>query len=424
MARAAPTLLFAALLATGSPALAEHSHEEHPSPSEVEYLSFAQALRAGARAAPDVAAHARVETAAQQAVQVSHPLLTQLPQVQAQIGPRVSAGQATPEVIVTALQSFSLLHAGKAQERAARAEETAVSGEVRALRLRAAERAGQAWIALALAEERLRLRQLVVTELERQLAFAQARAEVGEGLALDVAMAQAELARARSAALQAEGDHYDAAKQLSLATGRPAVTEIEVKGGLSETEPILGACVRKTISSSHPELEFAQKRAAAAEADVAYFAVQQAPTFALGVQYQREGTGDQIATLVAQVPLPFFRPWKYQEARQMIIVERDRALVTVQRASLESELERAQHECSHAEAVLSSLQSTAIGPHEDMLRLAEATYKGGTEDITRLVWARQRLTLLFEEIAAATAALDEARLRHARVSGELLGAIE
>src|SRR5690606_14627989 len=107
---------------------------------------------------PDVVYAMAPRASTKEALRYSNPLFTQVPVVQAQVGPRFSQTNTSPELVVSLSQPVPLSNTGRAQERLARAELSLVEKDVELAALDSAERAGQAWIGLAHAEGLLKLR--------------------------------------------------------------------------------------------------------------------------------------------------------------------------------------------------------------------------------------------------------------------------
>ncbi len=400
-----------------APPAASHAEAGHQGHTSARRMSYEEALRLGAEHGPGVGAARAPARAYREAVSRSNPLLVQAPELTAQLGPRFSRGTTTPEVVVGVSQPIALVDVGAAQEKLARAEVRSTVSDVERVRLLAAERAGNAWIELALAERLLALRQSALVAAQRTLAIASARVAHGEGQPAESAQAASDVALIRTSVLDAEGLVVDASLDLRFATG--VDQGLAARGALEELRPS-AAGSRGTPSGEHPDVAAASARARVAAARIDYQVAQQVPSFSVGVQYQREGTGDQIVTGMLGVPLAFQRPWAYQEALERAEYERARAEVAVVERTNRVEIERASHELSHSELEHHMLVSEALPAHEEALRLAEAEYAAGASDFTRVSTARLRALELEERVARALGRLHKARLRLERARGTLL----
>src|SRR6186713_951618 len=187
---------------------AETPHSSHPTPDEtVVYLSLSDAIEKGAEQGPAVAVAVAPRAATQAAVEAANPIANQVPVVQGQVGPRISNGRVTPELIVSLSQQVPWVPTGRVQERLALARRQLVDKDIELTRLDSGEQAGHAWIDLAYADGLLVLRKAVVEEAEHNLKLIEARVRTGETDAVALAMAQGELAANQALVLDAEGLH-------------------------------------------------------------------------------------------------------------------------------------------------------------------------------------------------------------------------
>lgn len=410
-------LLLGALLLPGR-AVAQDAHPAHPQDGrQVVYLSFEEALKRGALLGPDVIVATAPRASANEAVRYSKPLLTQVPVVQAQVGPRFSSGTTTPELVVSVSQPVPLANTGRAQQRWARAELTAVEKDVELSALDSAERAGQAWIGLAHAEELLKLRKEAQEQAERHLRIVESRTQVGVIDRSELALAQSELASARSLLLDAEAQHYLSAHELSYLTGLAMNQRADVRTHLSGVPHVESAPIR--VPAGHPAVAAAEARADASKQGIDYAKSQHVPTIAVGVQYQREGTGDQVVTGVFTVPLALWKPWRFQEARQRTQYDQDRAKAKRVEQELKREIERALHEREHASLQYELLRTAAVPPRKDALGIALAKFEAGEVDFLHVTWAKRELLGAQERVVAALADVHRAHLHLLRCTGGL-----
>lgn len=405
-------LLFFAL-----PAFAHEDHESHPEHAHPNtlLLNLAQATALGAKNGPEVVKSKATHAAGRELEAAANPFLTQLPYVQAQLGPRVSRGATSPEVIVGVNQPFTLGDTAGVQKRIARATSKTLLATTRSAELSGARRAANAWIMLALADRTLKLRREFAEQAQSLVALARARVTAGEAEPVELALAESELADAHSLVIDAEGLHYTAELELSYAIGEPGA-HVDVR----DESPQLPPTPIATSPTLHPDVEAAERRAALALDEVAYAKVQQAPTLALGIQYQREGTGDQILTAVATIPLPVASPWAFQMAQQRLAAVDARAEANLIRTMTDKQRRGAAHELDHTRAQYEHLLATALPPLKEAHRLAVLRYTHGETDFSAVSLIRQRLLRTEERVAEALAHVQLADVEVRALAGRLL----
>jgi len=405
------------LLLLAQPAFAHEDHESHPIHAHADtlLLDLAQAIALGANNGPEVIKSKATHAAGRDLEAAASPFMTQLPYIQTQLGPRLSRGALSPEVIVGVNQPFTLGDTAGVQKRVARATSQTLTATTRSAELSAARRAADAWITLALADRTLKLRREFAEQAKALVALARARVTAGEAEPVELALAESELADAHSLVIDAEGLHYTAELELSYAIGAPR-THVDVRGELTQPPPapIAGA------ATLHPDVEAAERRAALALNQVAYAKVQQAPTLAVGIQYQREGTGDQILTAVATIPLPVASPWEFQMAQQRLAAVDARAEANLVRTMTDKQRQGAAHELDHTRAQYEYLLTTALPPLREAHRLAVLRYTHGETDISAVSLIRQRLLRTEERVTEALARVQMADVELRALAGELL----
>lgn len=410
--------LLASLMLQG-PAIAQNVHPAHPEDGrQVVYLSFEEALKRGAQSGPDVIYAKAPSASTKEALRYSNPLFTQVPVMQVQAGPRFSSTNTSPDLTVSLSQPIPLTNTGRAQERLARAEVNFVEKDVELAVLDSAERAGQAWIELAYAEELLKLRHDALEQAKKHLQIVESRMELGAIDQSDLALARGEVASARALVLDAEGQHFLAASELAYVTGLSETQRADVKTLLSDV-PIFESTRDGSAGAVHPALASAEARAEASKQGIDYAKSQQVPTMSFGLQYQREGTGDQIVTGIFTVPLALWKPWRFQEAQARIKYDQARAQTKRVELELNREIERALHEREHATAKYKLLKSSAIPPREQSLRIALAKFEAGEVDFLQVSWAKRELLSEQERLVTALAELHRAHLHLLRSTGAL-----
>lgn len=398
------------------PAFAHEDHTAHPAHAAPEtlFVSLSQAIAMGARNGPDVQRSKAPRGSAAALREVAAPFVTQLPYVQTQLGPRLSRGAYSPEVIVSVNQPFTIGDTAGIQKRVARATLEAVDATTRSAELTDAQRAAEAWILLALADRVLDLRKQFTEQATSLVTLARARVTAGEANPLELALAEGELSDAQSLVIDAEGLHYAAELELSYAIGKPG-SHVDVSGGLTAPEtPNLDA-----KPSPHPSVVAAESRAALAVEQIEYAKLQQAPTLALGVQYQREGTGDQILTAIATIPLTVAEPWAFQQTQQRVSADTARAEVNHARSLNAKERSNARHETHHTQSQYEHLERAALPPLREAHRLALLRYTAGETDFSEVSLIRQRLLRAEERLAEALARVQQAHVQWQAVTGTL-----
>src|SRR5690606_25806126 len=293
-----------------------------------------------------------------------------------------------------------------------------VEKDVELAALDSAERAGQAWIGLAHAEGLLKLRHDAQEQAQNHLRIVESRAELGAIDQSDLALAQGEVASARALVLDAEGQHFLASSELSYLTGLSKTQRADVKTHLSDV-PNLESVRNSSPQAVHPALASAEARANASKQGIDYAKSQQAPTMSFGLQYQREGTGDQIVTGIFTIPLALWKPWRFQEAQARIKYDQDRAQAKRVVLELNREIERALHEREHATAQYELLKSSAIPPREQSLRIALAKFEAGEVDFLQVSWAKRELLSAQERLVTALSELHRAHLHLLSCTGAL-----
>lgn len=396
------------LLLFAQVAPAHNDHTRHPTHPEADtiLLNLQQAIELGSRRGPDAVRSRATRASANDLSAAAAPLVTQLPYVQTQVGPRLFRGNFTPEVVVSVNQPFTWGDTSGVQRRVARATVKAVDAGTRNAQLVDARRAALAWVELALADRVLKLRQEYADQARALVTLARARVTAGEAQPMELALAEGELSEAESLVIDAEGAHYAAELELSYAIGKPGA-HVDVEGTLTSS-PLVQA---DAAPVSHPEIAVAESRAALALEQVEYAKLQQAPTMALGLQYQREGTGDQILTAVATIPLPVAEPWAFQQTQQRMTADAARADVHYARLMKNKELAGAHHELEHARSLHQHLERAGVPPLREAHRIALLRYSEGATDFSEVSLIRQRLLRGEERVATALAQVLQAHVQ-------------
>jgi cobalt-zinc-cadmium efflux system outer membrane protein len=349
--------------------------------------------------------------------------LTTVPRATVMVGDRRTALGSGVEVGVTLMTDVPLGGVGSARRGVADALVKVVDAEVERARIDAAARAATAWIGLAEADRILALRQRSLEHAGAIARTAAARVASGVGEPLELSLARGDEAAARAAVLDAEGLRFEASMELGFAVGLPAGAVVEARGGLDEAPDaaVDEAALIRRAERDHPLVRLAEARQASAHRDVDLATAHGIPALGVGASFVREGAGDQVWAGIVSVPLPLSRPWAFEAARQRAAADTAGAQVALVRAELGREIRTALHEREHTREVHEALAHGALGPMREALRLAEAQLAAGTLDVTRVLYARQRLLATEELVARGVADVRRADVRLTRAAGTLLG---
>jgi outer membrane protein TolC len=394
----------------------DHSrHPEHPK-DDTQFLTLEQAIAQGASHGPETTRALAPRDSARDLRGAADPFVTQLPYAQTQLGPRVSRGDLSPEVIVSVTQPFTWGDTAGVQKRVARSTLALVDASGKSARLVDAARAARAWLDLALADQVLELRQKFTNEAQTLAQLARARVTAGEAQPAELALAEGDLADAQVLVIDAEGAHYEAELDLSFAIGKPG-RHVEVSGSFAAP----GLDDQHVSPRVHPDVTAAKSRVLLAMDQVEQAKLEQAPTVAVGIQYQREGTGDQILTAVATVPIPIAQPWTFRELQQRVVAETARAEVDYVRSMNAKARAGAAHEVHHALTKYQHLEKAALPPLREAHRIAVVRYTRGEAAFSEVSLLRQRLLRAEEQLASALARVHHATIEHRAVTNTLLG---
>ena len=119
------------------------------------------------------------------------------------------------------------------------------------------------------------------------------------------------------------------------------------------------------------------------------------------------------------VPLPLWRPWRYQQARQRAQYDEDLARLSVTRRAWEQGLELARHERDHAIYQYRHLRDRALPPARDALRFATKQFEAGEQSFVQVTWAQRTFLATAENVAVALAQVHKADLTYKKMTGAL-----
>jgi outer membrane protein TolC len=143
------------------------------------------------------------------------------------------------------------------------------------------------------------------------------------------------------------------------------------------------------------------------------------PNLGFGVQYVREGRGDQVVSAIVSLPLPLGKPWRFEAARLEADHAAIQAMASRTKRQLLNELTLTEHELSHTREFHEHLQQNTLPPLREALRVEMSRYSAGATDLSRVIWLRQRLLAAEEQLVKARADASRARIRWLSSTGKL-----
>jgi cobalt-zinc-cadmium efflux system outer membrane protein len=409
-------LVFLGALGGAAPAWAEA-----PSPPLRLRLDLREATRRGAEHGPDLAVARAPLPAIHEARRAADVFVPTPPRVSLAAGGRHSAAGSGPELSVTVLQDIPLAGIAGARRQVAAGLAEVARLETRSAEERGAARAALAWVGMAEADRVLALREEARAQAEALLKLAEARVKSGVADPLEGELARSELATARAAALDAEGQVFDASAELRFAVGLTPDADIDVVGDVEALVDRAAdeAAVLAHAQREHPALQGLLARRETARDEARLALATQAPSLGVGASYVREGTGDQVWTGVVTVPLPFVHPGSFDAAR----LRAGAAIYDAEHGRAQGELAReihlVMHEREHARELFAALGGV-LGPSKEALRLATVQLAAGTLDISRVLQARARVLAASEQRTHAAADAYRADLRLDSLQGTLV----
>ncbi len=407
---AAPRRIFAVVLLATSVARASS-----------EPISLREAVaRGGARGPGIEVAHAPV-AALGDADRAAGTALVTPPQISLMAGPRWNGG-VTPELQTTLTVPVHLGDVRGARAAVVHGQRALVAKDVDRAREDAALRAAVAWSRGVEVKEIIRLRRLSLEQAQALAEVAKKRAIAGVGLPSELAMANGDLGVARAALVEAEGQLFEATAELRVALGYATDSDLDPVGDLYAEDPRIraaGPAWARGAELRNTALQVLAARHASARAETSLVSATLAPNLGVGVSYTREGTGDSVLLGVVTLPIPLVDPAAFERARAK--ADEDRAFAQVQRAKHElgAQVALSLHEIEHLREVRAMLETNALPPLREALRLAKVQVETGTADVAVALLARQKLLAAEETLARSCAEVLRADLKLAYYTGEL-----
>ena len=313
-------------------------------------------------------------------------------------------------------QELSLHGLGGRRHDVADVTARATRDELSRARLEGAGFAALAWADLVEAQELARVREATRIDADEIARVARARTDRGVALPSEAALASAEVGSAELGERDAEGRVYEARAALAFAIGDPPGTMLVAAGNLTA----IGPPADRRPEGPHPADVAARSQVDLARADARLARAQSAPSWAVGVNVAREGTGERFLTGTLTLPLPFFDPSTFEAARQRVNVEAAMGRTASVSAARARDVALATHERLHTREVRETLITKLLAPLRESVRLARASYQAGTQDVTGFLLLRQRLVVAEEQGAHAAADVLRADVRYEVTVGTLL----
>jgi cobalt-zinc-cadmium efflux system outer membrane protein len=384
-----------------------------------------EAIRMSITRGPGVAVAQAPLPSFRDALRASRPWLAFAPQLSVGAGPRAvsqAGARGGVDVQVTALVPLPTRGLQQARGEAAQAQLDASAKDLQRARSEAAARAAIAWSRALEARELLRLRRDAEVAAESVAATVKRRVDAGVGSPAELALALGDLGLQRAATLDAEGMLTESLAELRRAVGLPQETEIEAAGDpyAREAPPaVTRERARREAAARGPLLPLAEARVHAAHREVALTHASLGPTFSVGASYQREGTGDQLVLGLISLPLPVVDQTAFETARSSALAQQAEAHLSRAQAETDRDIALYLHDIEHTREVRDALQTGALRPLDDALRLARAQLDAGTGDLLLVLAARQRLVAVREAFLHACGEVQRADLRLQHLVGAL-----
>lgn len=315
---------------------------------------------------------------------------------------------------ITARYELDLWARNRASRRAALAVLDAAGHDRDAIALVAETEAASSWLASVAATERHGIATRNRDAARRILALIDSRYRAGMAGPLELAQQRGLVASLEQRLAAIDRDIAVNRAALALLVGRPPQAFVVESGRLSETSmPNLFGALPSTVLAHRPDVAAAERRLAAADADVAVARAAMLPrvTLAAGVEFEGGRFSrlfeDPLYSLAAGLAAPIFAGGRLAGERDLAIARREELLADYRRAIV-----AAFADVEQALAAISTLdgervaQAEALRQAEIAARLAESRYRAGAETL---------LTMLDAQRTLYAAQEDALTLRHARL---------
>lgn len=331
----------------------------------------------------------------------------------------LSTSRLTAKLIAAATVPLPILGTVGAAKRAARAEADVVQADAMLALRDLRQRVVLAWIELERAEGDVTATQVAARQAADLETIAKGRLAAGTGADVDVTVATAARARADVAFASAQRAEDATSAELAGLLGWDPARPLSAAG-----DPVIGpggdldALGHKL--AMHPQRRAAEKRVAAADANVDAVLVLRRPGLALEGEldyddHTIEGTSpwdrtDARVGIVFELPVFARIGDRARAARATAIAERMRLATT--EAVLGGQLVAAYRRWQAATERLASLQRDVIPAQEKAATLSMQAYREGARDLSSAVLAQR-------DLASARAELNDARAAAAQAYADL-----
>ncbi len=348
-------------------------------------LSLEQALERAVVSAPRVLA-ARAQILEAESASVGARIYPRSnPTLEAAVGPRVIASDATPAVALQFMQILPLGGGVSARLAAVDAGVAHSAASAEAVTQELQRAVASAYVRTLWAEERLSLAQSQITLAQETQLTTEQRVSAGDSTRLEVNVAKLGVSRALAEAKDVQALRDGALGELRILLGLPHEVALTLSGKLSElSTPDLASLLAR--SKNRPDLRAlaAQLRAAEAEREVASLGA--FPDFGVGLRYEHEETNVHAVMGVFSLSLHFF---DYGQGDAAVAqAKSQRAIVQLQQRQIELPIEvRTAFEVLNRrrEAVLAFDPEPTFA---ESLELAAKAYKAGETSLSDLLILR------------------------------------
>lgn len=348
-------------------------------------LSLEQALERAATSAPRVLA-ARAQVVEVESASVGARIFPRSnPTLEAAVGPRVIASDATPAVALQFMQILPLGGGVSARLAAVDASVAHSAASAEAVTQELQRAVASAYVRTLWAEERLSLAQSQITLAQETQLTTEQRVSAGDSTRLEINVAKLGVSRALAEAKDVQALRDSALGELRVLLGVAYDVSLTLSGKLSElTVPDLASLLAR--SKSRPDLRAlaAQLREAEAEREVASLGA--FPDLGVGLRYEHEETNVHAVMAVFSLSLPFF---DYGQGDSAVAqAKRQRATVQLQQRQIELPIE-----VQTAFEVLNRRREAVLAfdpepTFAEGLELAAKAYKAGETSLSDLLILR------------------------------------
>jgi cobalt-zinc-cadmium efflux system outer membrane protein len=272
----------------------------------------------------------------------------------------------------------------------------------------------------------MRLRKEFVDQAVAILEVARKRTHAGVSMPAEVAIAQGDVGLARVGVLEAEGLYVNAMTELRQALGLSPGADLTLKGDIEEMtegppKPAgsSASAMGADAATSNPTFANLVAQARLNSQERLVLRATMGSRWALSGTVTQEGTGNTVVVGTLSLPIPFFDPAAFETSRlkskeDAIFAQTERSL-----SELQMRMRVANHEVTHTREVREALQKDALPALKEALRLAKAQYVAGTQDITMVLLAKQRLLGAEEQVKRNAADILRADLQWSHLQGRL-----